>query len=262
MNIVVCIKRVPDTGEAPLSITDDGLGIKRDKLVHDINEADNYALEEGLLLKGRHGGSVTVITVGDEASNEQLRTCLAKGADLAMRLHDDQFIALDNFAVAKILCSAIRPLTPDLVLTGCMASDDASGQVGVQLAQMLGFPHATLLTKIDIKDGIAEVKSELENGLAMILELKLPALLAVQTGINEPRYASFRGIKEAYKGEIKVLDCAALSLNKDVLAGNCPQVKIEKLFVPHSEKTAQIITGSAEETAAQLAGIMKDKGLI
>ncbi len=262
MNIVICIKRVPDTGEAPLSITDDGLGIKRDKLVHDINEADNYALEEGLLLKGRHGGSVTVVTVGDEASNEQLRTCLAKGADLAMRLHDDQFIALDNYAVAKILCSAIRPLTPDLVLTGCMASDDASAQVGVQLAQMLGFPHATLLTKIDIKDGTAEVKSELENGLAMILELKLPAVLAVQTGINEPRYASFRGIKEAYKREIKVLDCAALSLNKDELAGNCPQVKIEKLFVPHSEKTAQIITGSAEETAAQLAGIMKDKGLI
>lgn len=262
MNIVICIKRVPDTAEAPLSITDDGLDIKRDKLVHDINEADNYALEEGLLLKGQHGGSVTVVTVGDEASNEQLRTCLAKGADLAMRLHDDQFIALDNYAIAKILCSAIRPLTPDLVLTGCMSSDDASAQVGVQLAQMLGFPHATLLTKIDIKGATAQVKSELENGLAMILELRLPAVLAVQTGINEPRYASFRGIKEAYKREIKVLDCAALSLDKDEIAGNGVQVKIEKLFVPHSDKTAQILTGSAEETAGQLAGIMKDKGLV
>ena len=262
MNIVVCIKRVPDTGETQLNIAEDSLGIRRDKLVYDINEADNYALEEALLIRAKQGGSVTVVTVGDEASNEQLRTCLAKGADAAVRFFDSRLTALDGYATAKILHALLVPLAPDMVLTGCVSNDVAAGQVGVQLAQMLHFPHATLVTKVDIGDSSAKVRSELENGLAMMLELKLPALIAVQTGINEPRYASFRGIKEAYKREIKVVDLAALSLDMDGLANGVAQVKLEKLFVPRSDKTAQVLSGSAEETAAQLTKILVDRGLV
>ncbi len=262
MNIVVCIKRVPDVGEAQVVISEDGKSIKGDRLVYDINEADNYALEEALLLKERLGGSVTVITVGGEEANEQLRTCLAKGADNAIRLHDAKFIGSDGFATAKILCAAIRDLKPDLVLTGCMASDDAYAQVGVQLAEMLGFPHATLVTNISVEDMKAQVRCELEGGLAEIVEIELPAVIAVQTGINEPRYASFRGIKEAMKREIKVLGLAELSLNEHDVGEAGSKTRVIKLYIPPIEKAAQILRGSSDEVCSQLVAVLKEKGLV
>ena len=262
MNIVVCIKRVPDTGEAEVVITEDGRNIKGDKLVYDINETDNYALEEALLLKERLGGCVTVMTVGGEDANEQLRTCLAKGADTAIRLDDSRFVRSDGFAIATILCAAIKDLNPDLVLTGCMASDDAYAQVGVQLAEMLGLPHATLVTNINIDDTKAQVRCELEGGLAEVLEIALPASLAVQTGINEPRYASFRGVREAMSREIKVLSLSHLPLNEADVGEAGSKIKVEKLFVPPVDKTAQILEGSPDETASRLTVILKEKGLI
>ena len=262
MNVVVCVKRVPDTGEAQVTIADDGRNIKGDKLVYDINETDNFALEEALLIKGRAGGSVTVITVGGEAANEQLRVCLAKGADTAIRLDDNKFVGSDGFAIARILSAAIKNLKPDLVLTGCMANDDAYAQVGVQVAEMLGLPHATLVTSISIEDTTAQVGCELESGINEVLEIKLPAVLAVQTGINEPRYASFKGIREAMSKEIKVLGLSDLSLNDSDVGEAGSRTKIEKLFIPPVEKTAQILEGSLDETASKLAAIFKEKGLI
>ena len=192
MNIVVCIKRVPNIGEAQVAIAENNRSVKSDKLVFDINEADNYALEAALQLKEKVGGTVTAITVGNEASNEQLRSCMAKGADNAIRLYDDKFKELDGYATARLLCAAIKNLNPDLVLTGCVSSDDAYTQVGIQLGEMLGYVHTTWVTNIDIEGTTARVRSELENGLGMIIEMILPAVIAVQTGINEPRYASFR----------------------------------------------------------------------
>ena len=262
MNIVVCIKRVPNIGETEIAIDKDGRGIKTDKLVYDINETDNYALEEALLLKEKFGGCVTAVTIGDEASNEQLRICMAKGADTAIRLYDSKFAGLDGYVAAKILCSAIRELKPDLVLTGCMASDDAYAQVGIQLGEMLGYPHATLVTHIDIENSLARVRSELENGLGMVLEIEMPAVLAVQTGINEPRYASFRGIRDAMKREIKVIGLADLSLQEVDVGETGSRIRIEKLFIPAVDKTAQILSGSTDETASKLAIILKEKGLI
>jgi electron transfer flavoprotein beta subunit len=262
LNIVVCIKRVPDVGEAQVAISEDGKNIKDDRLVYDINEADNYALEEALLLKERLGGSVTVIAVAREEANEQLRTCLAKGADNAIRLDDNKFAGSDGFAIAKILCAVIRDLKPDLVLTGCMASDDAYAQVGIQLAEMLGFPHATLVTNINLEDMRAQVRRELEGGLAEILEIELPAVIAVQTGINEPRYASFRGIKEAMKREIKVIGLADLPMNEHDVGEAGSRIKVDELFIPPAEKVAQILKGSPDEIGSELAAILKEKGLI
>ena len=258
----MCVKRVPDTGEAEVSINDDGKSIKGDKLVYDINETDNYALEEALLLKERLGGSVTVMTVGGEDANEQLRASLAKGADAAIRLDDEKFVGSDGFAIARILCAAMKDLTPDLVLTGCMASDDAYAQVGVQLAEMLRIPHATLVTSISIEDTKAQVRCELEGGLAEVLEIELPAVLAVQTGINEPRYASFRGVREAMSREIKVLGLSELPLNEADVGEAGARIKVDKLFIPPVDKAAQIIGGTPDETASQLTVILKEKGLI
>jgi electron transfer flavoprotein beta subunit len=262
VNIVVCIKRVPDTGEAEVVITEDGRNIKGDKLVYDINETDNYALEEALLLKERLGGSVTVMTMGGEDANEQLRTCLAKGADTAIRLDNNKFVRSDGFAIARILSAAIKDLTPDLVLTGCMASDDGYAQVGIQLAEMLRLPHATLVTNISIEDTTAQVRCELEAGLAEVLEIELPAVVAVQTGINEPRYASFKGVREAMSREIKVLGLSDLPLNEADVGEAGSRIKVDKLFIPPVDKTAQIVEGSPDETATKLAVILKEKGLI
>lgn len=262
MNIIVCVKRVPNIGETQVVIAENNRSIKSDKLVFDINEADNYALEAALQLKEKLGGAITAVTVGNEASNEQLRLCMAKGADSAIRLYDDKLEDLDGFATARLLCAAIKELKPDLVLTGCMASDDAYTQVGIQLGEMLGFPHATLVTQIDIDGAIAKVRSELENGLGMIIEMVLPAVIAVQTGINVPRYASFRGIREAMKKEIKVMTLADLSQTDNNIGDIKSQVKIEKMFIPPVDTTVQILSGSADETATHLAKILKEKGLI
>jgi len=262
LNIVVCIKRVPNIGEVQITVASDNRNINSDKLVFEINEADNYALEAALQLKEKFGGTVTAITVGNEASNEQLRMCMAKGADAAIRLDDEKFKDFDGYATARVLCAAIKELKPDLILTGCMSSDNAYAQVGVQLGEMLNLPHATLVTDINIGDSIVQVRSELENGLGMIIEMVMPAVISVQTGINEPRYASFRGIREAVKREIKVMNLADLAQLDSSLSSITSRVKIDKIFIPPVEKKAQYISGSSDEKANELARILKEKGLI
>lgn len=262
MNIVVCIKRVPNIGEAQVAIADDNRSIKTEKLVFDINEADNYALEAALQLKEKLGGTVTAITVGSESSNEQLRSCMAKGADNAVRVYDDKLEEIDGYVTAKLLCAAIRELKPDLVLTGCVSSDCAYTQVGIQLGELLGFSHTTWVTNINIEGNTAKVRSELENGLGMMIEMVLPAVIAVQTGINEPRYASFRGIREAVKREIKLMTLADLALLDNTVEKIKNQVKIEKMFIPPVDKTAQILSGSSDETVSELAKVLKEKGLV
>jgi electron transfer flavoprotein beta subunit len=262
LNIVVCIKRVPDTGEAQVTIAPDGKSIKGNGLVYDINEADNYALEEALLLKEKLGGTVTVLTVGNASSNEQLRVCLAKGADNAIRLDDERFAGSDGFAIARILVAAIKDLKPDLILSGCIASDDASAQVGIMLGEMLMLPHATVVAEAKVEGNKAMVKRELEGGLTEVLEIELPALLAVQTGINEPRYASFRGIREAMKREIKVLGLSDLGINPQDVGEAGSKTKIEKLFIPPIDKRAQFLEGSPDETASSLVTIFKEKGIV
>jgi electron transfer flavoprotein beta subunit len=262
MEIAVCIKRVPDTSEAEVVIAPDEKSIKTDRLPFDINEADNYATEEAILLKEKYGGSVTMVTVGKEDSKEQLRACLAKGADRAIRLDDEKFVGSDGYAIAKILHGAIKDLKFDLVLTGCMADDDGYGQVGVQLAQLLGIPHACLVTKIEVQDKRTRIHRELEGGLDEVLDIELPAVLAVQTGINEPRYASFKGIREAMKKEIKILGLADIGLKPEDVGEPGSKIKLEELFVPPVGERAQILEGTPEETSSRLAEILKEKGLI
>ncbi len=187
MDIVVCVKRVPDTSEADVSISKDGRAIEAGDLVFDINEWDKYAVEEAVLLKEKLGGSVTVVTVGTEVAEDTLRRCFATGADNAIRLTDKSLESLDAAAIARVLSPVIKDLNFDLVLTGAQASDDGYGHVGPALAELLGIPHATLVTSIEVQEGKVRVLRELESGLSEIVEVKLPAVLTIQTGINEPR---------------------------------------------------------------------------
>ncbi len=257
MDIIVCVKRVPQTAEAEVKIDASKKDIIRDRLTFDMNESDTYALEEAILLKEKFGGTLTVISLGLVEAEDTLRIAMAKGADNAIRIKAEDFGELDGYKTAQILKEAIRDVKFDVIFTGCMATDDAYSQVGVTLAELLGIPHASLVTKIEVVDKKAHVHRELEGGLLEHLEITLPALCTIQTGINEPRYASLIAIRRAAKKEIKALGKSEISSDKVLLNSN-----LEELFTPPVGKRAEMLTGSTDEISTKLTGIIKEKGLI
>lgn len=259
MDILVCLKRVPDTAEAVVIPDTTGKDIVKDRLTFSTNEADNYALEEALLLKEKFGGTVTLLTVGPKSSEEVLRMGLAKGADRAIRLWDERFTNSDYFTIAKVLATACQTLNYQLILTGCMATDDGYAAVGPTLAAILDLPQATYVNKVEIQDGKAKIQRELEGGWLEVKEISLPAVLTIQTGINTPRYPSILGIKRASSKEIPVLDCAALKLNESDFS---PKTVLEKLSIPMVESKAVFLQGAPDEISTQLTKILKEKGLL
>ncbi|MDD5094124.1 MAG: electron transfer flavoprotein subunit beta/FixA family protein [Dehalococcoidia bacterium] len=260
MNIVVCVKRVPDTKEADVTIAKDGKGINTENMVHDINEWDRYALEEAVLLKEKFGGSVTVISMGPNDVEDTLIKGLAGGADAAIRITDPAFAGSDSYAVARVLSQVVRKLPFDLVLTGVQADDDGLAQVGPTLAELLKVPHAAVVTQIEITGSVAKVHRELESGLEEVDEVKLPAVFSVQTGMNEPRYVSIMAIRKAAKKETKVLDLKEIGLAENEVGERGSRTRIEKMFVPVSSKQAEILKGSTAEVVEKLSQILKEKG--
>ena len=265
MNIAVCVKQVPDTSdpETEVHIDASGRGVDQSKFSFVINDADNFAVEEAILLKEKHGGEVTVINMGSESANQVIKMALAKGGDQAIRLDDEKFAFSDITATARLLASAIKDLGCDLVLTGCMASDDGYGSVGVALAQMLGVPHAAYVKTVEvIDDKKLKVGRELEGGLLEMCEIETPCVLTIQTGGNEPRYASFKGIREASKKEIKVMDLAATGLSEDEVGEAGSVAVMTGYSVPEVGEIAEILEGDPAETSGKLAAILKEKGLV
>jgi len=254
MNIAVCVKRIPKTAEADIFIEKDGTDIKKDHLVFTLNDWDSYAVREAVLLKERlGGGEVTVITIGPEESKEVLTRCLAMGADRALRIESPD--TLDGHLIAKILSEAIKGQFFDLILTGVQTEDDNCGQVGVSLAQMLGLPHAAIVTRIEIVENKARVRRELEGGIDEVIELKLPAVLTIQTGINEPKYVSLSALLEAEDKETKDLGLEELG----IAPGQPLNTKIDQVFFPPVGKMAEIWKGTPEEVVTQLTEIIKKK---
>jgi electron transfer flavoprotein beta subunit len=262
LNIIVCVKQVPETAEAELKIDATGKAIQKTGLVYDINEWDDYALEEAVRIKEKQGGTVTAITIGAEDSDSTLRKCLARGADKAIRLTDPKFEGSDGYAIAKILHSVIKTLPFDIILTGMQAGDDGNAMVGPILAEMLKIPHATMIKKMEMGTGTAKVNRELEGGLEEQVEVKLPALFSVQTGINEPRYVSIMGIRKAMQKEIRVMTLPDTGLTENDVGTAGSWTRIEKMYVPPVEKQAQFLKGGPEEVATKIAEILKSKGLI
>ncbi len=262
MDIVVCVKHVPETAEVELKIDNTGKTVEKTGLVFDINEWDDYALEEAVRIKEKLGGTVTAITIGSEDSDSTLRKCLARGADRAIRLTDPKFDGSDGYAVARILHSIIKTLHYDLVLTGMQAGDDGYAMVGPILAHLLGTPHATMVKKLELETDTAKINRELEGGLEEQLEVKLPALFTIQTGINEPRYVSIMGIRKAMQKEIKIMGLADTGLNEADVGHAGSWLALEELYVPPVEKQAEFLKGTTDEIAAKIAEILKAKGLI
>lgn len=259
MDVIVCVKHVPETAEADIKIDPAGKSIEKSGLVFDINEWDDYALEEAVQIKEKHGGTVTAITIGPEDTDSTLRKCLARGADNAIRITDPKFEGADSYAIAKILHNAIKDLSFKIVLTGALAGDDGYTATGPMLAELLGIPYVTMVKKIEFNGDFAKVNRELEGGLEEIVEVKLPAVLTIQTGINEPRYVSIMGIRKAMQREIKVLGLADVGLKEDEIGS---WIKIEKMYVPPVEKQAEFLEGNPDEVAKKIAELLKARGLI
>jgi electron transfer flavoprotein beta subunit len=187
---------------------------------------------------------------------------LARGADKAIRLADPKFEGSDSYAVAKILHSAIRTLYFDLILCGVQSGDGGYAMVGPILAEMLNIPHATMVKKIELLTGSAKVNRELEGGLEEQIEIRLPALFAVQTGINEPRYVSIMGIRKAMQKEIRLMSLADTGLTENDVGASGSWIRLEKLYVPPVEKQAEFLKGNPDEIAAKITELLKSRGLL
>jgi electron transfer flavoprotein beta subunit len=249
MKIVIAIKQVP-ARDAAIRIDATGKWFAEDDLGFEINEPDAYALEAALLLREKHGGEAVVLCAGPERATQTIREALAKGADRAIHIECDDLAQLDTPSLARRLAAAIKPEQPDLILTGLQSDDLGQGQTGVVMAEMLGIPHATIIMEVDKQDGSLRVKRELEDGWFQWVELPLPALLTIQSGISKLRYATLMGIKKAKTKEIR-------KVAPDGGAAGRPSVTLERIYLPQKKKETQIIQGSATEAAGKLAEILR-----
>src|ERR1700739_2126795 len=202
MKIIVAIKQVPER-DAQVRIDSAGKWIEEADIQYAMNESDAYAREEALQLKEKHGGEVIVLSAGPERVGTTIREALAKGADRAIQIDAEDLDRRDSLGVARLLAEAIKPESPDLVLTGLQSDDLGLGQTGVILAELLGLPHASLILQVEKTEAGLSVKRELENGWFQTIELPLPAVLTIQSGGNKLRYATLMGIKRAKTKEMR-----------------------------------------------------------
>ncbi|MBS3754237.1 MAG: electron transfer flavoprotein subunit beta/FixA family protein [Desulfobacterales bacterium] len=259
MEILVCVKRVPDTAENEIEINSEGNDIERDDLVYSVNEWDNYAVEEAIQMVDKHGGSVTVVTVGDEESEEVLRREMAMGAENGLLLTDDAFEGSDGRGIAALLKAAVEKGNYDLIMTGAQA-DEGYAQVGGMLAAMLDYPYASLVNMIEVGDGKLKVGREIEGGNMEVNEIDLPCVLSIQTGINEPRYVGIRGIRKVASVEIPTLGASDLGLDAGSVGEDAARVKRIDYFVPEMGEGAEMLEGSTDEIIDKLIELLKSKG--
>ncbi len=260
MDILVCVKRVPDLSENEIELNSSGNDIERDDLVYSINEWDNYAVEEALQIVAKTGGSVSVATIGDEDAEEILRREMAMGAHHGALISDEVFNGSDGHGLATILKAFVQKGHYDLILTGVQAEDGAA-QVGGMLAAMLDYPFASLVNSIEVLDGgRLKVSREIAGGNKEISEIELPCVLSIQTGINEPRYVGIRGIRQVASVPIPTLSATELGIDPTTIGESAAKVKRTDYFVPAPTKAAEILHGSPEEISDQLIGLLKAKG--
>lgn len=257
MKILVCMKQVPQK-DAPLKLNEAGTWIRED-LSYEVNEPDAYALEEALRQKEKHGGEVVVITAGPARAQQVLREGLAKGADRAIHLEDPAFVSLDAFNTARAFAAAIKDESFDLIFTGLQSDDYGYAQTGVILAELLGWPHATIIMQIEKSEsggassGI-RVKRELEAGFFQFVAMPLPAVLTIQSGINKLRYATLIGIKQAKNKPMRKVSMAEV---QSAVGPN--QQKIERLYVPQKTKKTEMLEGAPSEIAKKLVDKLRNE---
>ena len=252
MKIAVCLKQVPTRDWQP-RVDDSKQWIREQDATFEMNEPDAYALEEGLRLKEKHGGEVVVCSVGPARVAQVLREALARGADRAIHVQGDALSAADAFAIATSLADAMKAEQFDLVLTGLQSDDQGFGQTGVVLAEKLGLPHATIIMDVQAAPPTVRVKRELEGGWFQWVTMPVPAVLTIQSGINQLRYATLKGIMAAKKKEIKVVAAASAAAAK---------VKIAALYAPEKTKKTQLIDGAPVAAAKELVRRLREEARV
>lgn len=246
MRILVCVKQVKNLGDE-VEFTADGTDVDPDYLDAALNEWDSYATEEAIRLREASGGEVVVVTCGSKESEAALRRCLAMGADRAVRIEGVE--GHDPIRVAYALAEVVRDETPDLVLCGVQSSDAVQAATGTALGELVGMPRVAVVTKLDLGDGAARCHRELEGGLVDVVDVDLPAVLTIQTGINEPRYANLRAIKQAEQVEITVRQASEAS------AGS----RVRRMFVPARGEGAEMLGKDPAEVARRIAEIVEER---
>jgi electron transfer flavoprotein beta subunit len=260
VKIVVPVKQVAALDDE-FELLDDGSGVDPDFVELDLNEWDAFSLEAALQLRESNGdGEVVVVTVGGEEADEALLGCLARGADRALRVWDDSLADADPLAVAKVLAAAVGREQPDLALCGVQSSDAVNGATGVALAGYLEMPHVAVVKHLDYDaaQSTATVKRELEGGLVEVLRVRTPALLTIQTGINEPRYANLRAIKQAREKPLDVSTPDELGVDSDAIAAAAGSRR-RQLRSPDRGGGAEMIDGSPSVVAARIVEIVRDR---
>jgi electron transfer flavoprotein beta subunit len=246
MRTLVCVKQVKTLGDE-VEFTADGTDVDPDYLDSALNEWDSYATEEAIRLREAGGGEVVVVTCGPKESEAALRRCLAMGADRAVRIEGVE--GHDPIRVARALAEVVRDESPDLVLCGVQSSDAVQAATGTALAELVGMPRVAVVTKLELGSGSARVYRELEGGLVDVVDVDLPALLTIQTGINEPRYANLRAIKQAEQIEVSVRQ-----------AGDVPSAsRVRRMFTPPKGEGAEMLGTDPAEVARRIAEIVKEK---
>ncbi len=262
MNVIVCIKQVPDT-EAPIRIKPDGSGIDELGLNLVMNYYDEHATEAGLRLKEQFGGSVTLVGVGPERTKEALRTGLAMGADEAVLVSDPALAGSDHLGTARILAAVIKTLPHDLIICGKLSTDDNAAIVGPALAELLGLPQATAIAHLEVEASgtTAVVHREVEGGVE-VLEVPLPALLTVERSLNEPRYPSLPGIMKAKRKEIKTMSLADLSLEASSVDGTAAKSTLMRLVPPPKRQAGRMVEADADKAVAEIVAFLKNEAKV
>lgn len=250
MKIVVAVKQVP-ARDSQLRIDGGGSWISEDDLSFEMNEPDAYALEAALQLKEKNGGEVVALCVGPDRAGQTLREALAKGADRAIHIEEENAATLDALAIAQMMAKALSDEKPDLILTGLQSDDLGYGQTGVILAELLGRPHSTIIMEIEVEGSGIRVKRELEAGWFQYIRMPLPAVLTIQSGISKLRYATLMGIKKAKTKEVRSVSAAELGVQ------SASSFAFSRVALPQKSKETQMLDGTAREAAVKLAEKLK-----
>jgi electron transfer flavoprotein beta subunit len=250
--IAVCIKQVV-TREWQVRVNEAKTWVRDHDASWELNEPDAYALEEALRLREKHGGEVVVVSAGPARVTQVLREALARGADRAIHINGDHFATADAFTAADALAAALKDEKVDLVLTGLQSDDQGFAQVGVVLAERLGLSHATIIMEVQVADETLRVKRELEGGWFQWIAMPLPAVLTIQSGINQLRYATLKGIMAAKKKEIRAVPAPAEP---------APRQRITSVYMPEKAKQTRMIGGSPAEAAKELVRVLREEARV
>jgi electron transfer flavoprotein beta subunit len=260
MKIMVCLKQVPHQ-DARLDINGDGTWVKEDGIKFEINSYDTYALEEALRIKDAGEAEVVVVSIGPDRVTQALRTALGMGADRAIHINDPEGEGSDTIATAKVLAAVAKEENPDLILMGLMSDDGNFAAVAPMIAEFAGMPHTTAAVKVERSNGTITCDREIEGGASEVVELQAPCLIAVQSGLNQVRYASLKGIMAAKKKPLDVKTAADLGLAGQVGAG-AAKVTVVSIAPPVKGDTAEILEGSTDDVVSGLVTKIKELGLL